>query len=56
MSKTAAFYSINEEKKPAGNRVYHDNNACAPGSDIPPHERRQGTGGYRLCKDCQELK
>ena len=53
--KTAEFYSVNEASKPAANRVHHNNSACRPGQDIPPHERRAGTGGYRLCEDCQKL-
>lgn len=55
MTRVAPFYSINEQKKPAPNRVHHDNNACPPGRDIPQHERRSGTGGYRLCQDCDRL-
>ena len=54
MPYTAPFYSVNEATKLATNRVHHDNSACAPGRDIPQHERRSGTGGYRLCKDCEE--
>jgi len=50
---TAAFYSVNEAKKAPAHRVYHNNTACPPGRDIPHHERRAGTGGYRLCHDCQ---
>lgn len=53
MTAVAAFYSVNEVLKPAANRVHHNNNACPPGRDIPVHERRQGTGGFRLCEDCQ---
>jgi hypothetical protein len=55
MPKTPPFYSVNEEKKPAGNRVYHDNGACPPGRDIPFSERRSGTNNYRLCHDCGTL-
>lgn len=55
MPKVAVFYSVNEANKPAGNRVHHDNNTCRPGQDIPPHERRAGTGGYRLCEICHDL-
>jgi hypothetical protein len=55
VSKIAAFYSVNEANKPAGNRVHHDNNTCRPGQDIPPDERRSGTGGYRLCEICDDL-
>jgi hypothetical protein len=46
------YYSINEVKKPEGQRVYHNNNNCRAGRDIPQSERRDGTNGYRLCKDC----
>lgn len=54
MPKVAAFYSVNEAKKPAASQVHHDNSACPPGRDIPANERRSGTGGYRLCHDCAE--
>jgi hypothetical protein len=55
VSQVPSFYSINEDKKPAAKRVHHNNNACPPGRDIPSHERRTGTGGYRLCEDCHRL-
>jgi hypothetical protein len=55
MPKVPEFYSVNEAAKPAANRVYHNNGACRPGQDIPQNERRAGTGGYRLCDDCQKL-
>ena len=49
------FNSINEVKKLRENRVYHNNNKCASGSDIPKNERRPGTAGYRLCQHCKDL-
>ena len=52
---TPNFYSVNEAKKPEGNRVHHDNSACPPGRDIPANERLDGRGGYRLCDDCKRL-
>jgi hypothetical protein len=55
MSKVPEFYSINEINKHAENRIHHNNDACASGRDIPDHERRNGTGGYRLCGRCEEL-
>jgi hypothetical protein len=55
MAAAAPFYSVNEVKKPPVNRVYHDNNACPPGREVPSWERRSGTGGYRLCNDCARL-
>ena len=55
MSRIPAFHSINEGKKPAANRVHHDNSLCPPGRDIPENERRSGSGGYRLCEDCKNL-
>jgi len=56
MSKVSDFYSINEAKKPANERVYHNNSECRPAHDIPPSERRNGTNGYRLCDHCAKLK
>ena len=56
MPSIPAFYSVNEAKKiPPESRVHHNNSVCPPGRDIPQNERRQGTGGYRLCQDCQQL-
>jgi hypothetical protein len=55
MPSTPAFRSINEAKKPAADRVYHNNGACSPGRDIPYNERRLGINGYRLCGDCDRL-
>jgi hypothetical protein len=53
MPAVAAFHSINEVKKPPQHRVYHNNSVCPSGRDIPQGERLSGTGGYRLCEDCQ---
>lgn len=55
MAQVNAFYSLNEIKKPVTERVYHNNGACPPGRDIPLWERKQGTGNYRLCDDCDDL-
>jgi hypothetical protein len=54
MPTVADFYSIHEAGKPVEKRVYHNNSACPPGREIPAKERRNGTGFYRLCKDCDE--
>jgi len=48
MPKVAPFHSEKESH-------HHDNNKCAPGSVIPPVNRRPGTGGKPLCKDCERL-
>ena len=52
MAKVAAFHSINETKKPAGERAYHNNDACPRGGAVPKHERRDGNGGDELCAEC----
>lgn len=49
------FNSVNEVKKPVDSRVYHNNNKCPSGYDIPKKERRAGTAGYRLCQHCKDL-
>jgi hypothetical protein len=54
MAKVADYYSVNEASKPAVNRVYHDNDQCKAGRDIPKNERRPGRGGYRHCVDCDK--
>jgi hypothetical protein len=48
MPQVAPFHSIKEPH-------YHNNSKCGPGSEIPPHNRVQGTGGKPLCKDCAKL-
>jgi hypothetical protein len=45
MPKMAECHSIHEANKPIGNRVYHNNNMCAPGREIQPDELRAGSGG-----------
>jgi hypothetical protein len=52
MPRVKEYYSVNEASKPANKRVYHDNDQCRAGREIPLNERRSGTSGYRLCKDC----
>jgi len=54
--RVADFYSISEARKPAPKRVYHNNDACAPGRDIKQDDKRNGTGSYRLCDYCENLK
>jgi hypothetical protein len=51
MAKVPAFYSVNEAKKAPLLWVHHNDNTCPPGRDIPKNERKEGTGGYRLCED-----
>jgi hypothetical protein len=55
MARVPNFYSVNEAKKPPRNQVHHNNDRCPPGRDIPAWERKPGTGGYRLCEDCDRL-
>lgn len=52
--KVSSFYSVNESGKSASHQVHHDNSVCEAGKLIPIRDRITGTGGYRLCKDCQE--
>lgn len=50
--KVNPYYSVNEIKKPAGERVFHTHNDCQSGRDIPDNERVKGTSNYRKCKHC----
>jgi hypothetical protein len=52
MSKVPDFHSINELLKPLVDRVYHDNEACAPGREVSAIDRREDRSIYKLCGDC----
>jgi hypothetical protein len=54
MAKLNNFYSINEINKPPAERVHHNDSACELGRGILPNERRDGTGGLRLCENCDK--
>lgn len=34
--------------------VYHVYDDCPTGQQIPAHNRRSGTGGYRQCSQCAD--
>ena len=53
--RVADFNSVNQVKKPVDKRVYHNNNKCPSGYDIPDKERRRGSAGYRVCQHCKVL-
>lgn len=55
MSKVADFHSIGELLKPSADRVYHNNEDCAPGREISAMDRREDSAAYRLCVDCKML-
>lgn len=49
MPKVAPFHRERPGEK------YHDNSRCGPGSEIPAHLRKSGTGGYPHCSECARL-
>ena len=55
MATVPNFYTVNEIIKPTQKRCHHNDDRCGPGKDIPLRDMRNGTGGYRLCEDCQKL-
>lgn len=36
-------------------QVYHNNTECNTGNNIETENRREGTGGRPLCKECARL-
>jgi hypothetical protein len=55
VAKLQEYYSANEASKPASKRVYHNNDQCRAGREIPQSERRYGKpGGFRHCEDCDK--
>lgn len=54
MPKLEPFHSVNERKKPPLARAYHNDGSCPSGREIRENDRRVGTGGYRLCPECEK--
>jgi hypothetical protein len=52
MPRTAPFYSKNEIHKHV--RVFHTNDMCQPGREIPSWDRVPGKSDYRECEVCEE--
>lgn len=55
MPNVPAFHSVQQAKRPAENRIYHDNDRCFSAREIPGHDRREGAADYRLCGECTRL-
>jgi hypothetical protein len=49
MAKVAAFHSKNQTD------VYHNNDKCGAGAEIPHYDRVPGKSDKRLCKNCKKL-
>ena len=49
--KTNPWHSV----KPYDPQVYHNNTSCNTGNNIEKENRRDGTGGRPLCKECAGL-
>jgi hypothetical protein len=48
MNKTVPWHSTAE-------RIYHNNTRCKLGMAIAADARREGSGGKRLCPECERL-
>jgi hypothetical protein len=55
MPKVPNFYSSSELLKPLIDRIYHNNEACAPGREIAAVDRREDGSVDSLCGDCKML-
>jgi hypothetical protein len=52
MPKVAAFHSNKDNNT---TDPFHDNSQCGAGSEVPPHNKVQGTGNRRHCGQCAKL-
>ena len=52
MSKVGPWHSV----KPNTPQVYHNETQCKTGNNIERENRREGTGGRQLCKECEGYK
>jgi hypothetical protein len=50
MAKTSPWHSSKEKDGP-----YHNNTSCTEGNNIEKENRREGTGGKKLCTHCARL-
>jgi hypothetical protein len=48
---TSPYYSISRED----HQVYHNKSNCPDGERIKPENRRDGTDGRPLCKECPKV-
>jgi hypothetical protein len=55
MPRVPSFHSTSEARKLPPQRVYHENDSCSLARNIPEWDIRPGTGGHRLCKECERL-
>ena len=51
MSKVAAYHSTNESDPD----VYHDDDNCPSGKQIPSWNKAAGTNGWPLCGHCKDM-
>ena len=40
----------------ASSKVYHIYNSCTLGNNIERYNKKSGTGGKKMCKNCRKLK
>ena len=40
----------------AKSKVYHIFNSCTLGNNIERYNKKSGTGGKKMCKNCRKLK
>jgi hypothetical protein len=55
MGRVSPFHSKSEASKPVTMQVYHSNDACYLARTIVGSQRSPGSGGYRMCKECDRL-
>ena len=55
MAKLPPFHSRLEASKAPYARLYHCNDLCPLGQAIRPIDRVAGSGGFRLCRECDRL-
>jgi hypothetical protein len=55
MLALSPFYSVKEKFKLAAERIYHNNDACTLAQSVPHNARLPGTGGHKLCQECERL-
>lgn len=54
MAKVHPFHTNSHEHEAHHREVYHDTDTCPDGKRIKPEHREAGTGGKKLCLECEK--
>ena len=55
MARVPPYHTFSLKAPPQAWVVYHDDDSCPDGKEIPPRHREPGTGLRTLCERCRKI-